>query len=104
MRNMEDRPWRAPRLSGNAMLLMTLLLRSGGGMRIGPLLRITRLPVDDLAVAVNELGERRWIDIAWRGGHARRPETLPERARDIRRIFATRIGRHCYQYVKYQGW
>lgn len=85
------------------MLLMTLLLRSGGGMRIGPLLRITRLPVDDLAVAVNELGERRWVDIAWRGEHARRPETLPEHARDIRRILATRIGRHCYQYVKYQG-
>ncbi len=85
------------------MLLMSLLMRTGGGMRIGPLLRITRLPVDDLATAVNELGERSWIGIIGRGDHARRPETLPERARDIERIAATRLGRHCYQYVRYQG-
>ena len=103
MRGMEDRTWRAPRLSGNAMLLMSLLMRTGGGMRVGPLLRITRLPVDDLATAANELIERSWIDIVWRGERARRPETLPERARDIERIAATRIGRHCYQYVRYQG-
>ena len=80
MRRMEDRPWRAPRLSGNAKLLMSLLMRTGGGMRVGPLLRITRLPVDDLATAANELIERSWIDIVWRGERARRPETLPERA------------------------
>ena len=100
---MEDRPWRAPRLSTNAMLLMTLLLRTGGGMRIEPLLRITRLPTDDLAAAVNELGERQWLDIAWRGDHARRSDALPERARGIHRITTTRLGRHCYQYVRYQG-
>jgi hypothetical protein len=101
---MKDNPWRAPRLSGDAMLLMALLLRNGGGMRIDPLLRITRLPTEDLAAAVNELVERLWVDIAWRGDHARRPDALPERARGIRRIVTTLTGRHCYRYVpKYEG-
>ena len=66
---MEDNPWRAPRLSRDAMQVMALLIRSGGGMRIGPLLRITRLPVDDLAAAVNELIERLWVETVWRGEH-----------------------------------
>jgi hypothetical protein len=96
---MEDNPWRAPRLSRDAMQVMALLIRSGGGMRIGPLLRITRLPVDDLAAAVNELIERLWVEVVWRGELARRPDALPERARDLRRVITTRVGRHSYRFV-----
>lgn len=96
---MDENPWRAPRLSTDAMLLMALLLRHGGGMRIGPLLRISRLTADQLAAAVNELIERLWIEAVWLSDHARRSDVLPERLRDVRRIVTNSNGRHCYRYT-----
>jgi hypothetical protein len=93
---MHDNPWRAPRLSHNAWCLMEILLRGGGGLRMGPLVRACDLSQDNLALAVNELAERWWIEIAWRGPSARRPGTLPDRFRAVRRVATTRIGRHCH--------
>jgi hypothetical protein len=96
---MYDNPWRAPRLSYNAWNLMHLLLRCGGGMRIRPLLQASTLTDDALVAAVNELAERGWIEIVWRSPDARRPELLPERFREARRIATTRVGRYCHRYV-----
>jgi hypothetical protein len=96
---MDDNPWRAPRLSHNAMHLMALLLRRGGGMRISPLISAGGMSAEDVVAAVNELTERLWIDIVWRSPLARRPESLPERFRDVRRIATTRTGRYCYRFI-----
>jgi hypothetical protein len=94
---MHDNPWRAPRLSPDAMRLMDLLVHRGGGMRIGPLLSAGS--PDRLAATIGELVERMWIDIVWRGPAARRCELIPARFRDVRRIVTTRTGRHCYPFV-----
>ena len=96
---MHDNPWRAPRLSYNAWSLMELLLRRGGGMRMGPLLRASDMSHDNLALAIKELAERWWIEIAWRGPSARRPCALPDRFRPVRRVATTRIGRHCHPLI-----
>jgi hypothetical protein len=98
---MNDNPWRAPRLSDDANYIMRLLLRHGGGMRIGHLLKVAVLHDDALAAALNELVERLWVDVVWRGPDASRPEHLPERFRDVRRIATTRTGRHCYPFVSF---
>lgn len=96
---MDDKPWRAPRLSPDAMQIMALLLGRGGGMRIGPLLRISRLPPDAVVAAVNELIERLWVDVVWLSDDARRSDALPGRVRNARRIATTHTGRHCYPYI-----
>ena len=96
---MYENPWRAPRLSYDAWSLMQLLQRRGGGMRVGPLLQASTLSDDALVAAINELVERGWIDIVWRSPEACRPELLPERFRDVRRIATTRTGRHCHRYL-----
>jgi hypothetical protein len=96
---MDDNPWRAPRLSPDAMRVMDLLLPRGGGMRVAPLLQAAGIPPDDLAAAINELLERSWIDVVWRGPEAHRPARLPERFRKARRIATTRTGRHCHPFL-----
>jgi ubiquinone/menaquinone biosynthesis C-methylase UbiE len=70
--------------------IMWALVRRGGSLRIGPLLKASGLSVDELCAVLNELTERRWLRIAWRrtplsGG--------PERLRHVDRITATRFGR-----------
>ena len=40
-----------------------------------------------------------WVEIVWRGPEACRPELLPERFREARRIATTRTGRHCHRYL-----
>lgn len=96
---MHDNPWRAPRLSYNAVRLMDLLARRGGSTRIEPLLRASVIPADHLAEAINELGERGWIDIVRLGPAARRSPALPERFRNVRRLATTRTGRHCFPFA-----
>jgi hypothetical protein len=96
---MYDNPRRAPRLSYDAWSLMQLLQHRGGGMRIRPLLQASTLSDDALVAAVNELVERLWVEIVWRSPEARRPELLPERFREARRIATTRTGRHCHRFV-----
>ena len=88
-----------PRPPGHAMHVMALLLRRGGAIRIGPLIAASGLSADDLVAAINALQERLWVKIVWRGPLARRPEALPERFREVRRIATTRIGRHCYPFI-----
>ncbi len=87
----DDRP---PPFSPDALRLMDLLMRRGGTMRIGPLLEACGLTSDALVAAVNELAERCWVSIVWRGPDARRPETLPARFREANRIVTTRFGRY----------
>ncbi len=96
---MHDNPWRAPRLSFNAMQLMSLLVRRGGSMRVEPLVRADAIPADHLAQSINELAERGWVDIVWLGPLARRSPALPERFRDARRIATTHTGRHCHRFA-----
>ena len=96
---MHDNPWRAPRLSSDAMQLMDLLACRGGSIRIEPLLRACAIPADHLAEAANELSDRGWVDIVWLGPAARRNPALPERFGDVRRIATTRTGRHCYPFI-----
>src|SRR5262245_60695473 len=62
-----ENPWRAPRLSYEAWSVMYLLLDRGGGLRIAQLLQASTLPDDALVAGVNELAERLWVKIEWRG-------------------------------------
>jgi hypothetical protein len=87
----DDRP--APPLSRQSRQVMELLVRRGGTLRMCPLLEAAGLDADALAAAVNELATRGWVKVVWRGPEARRPETLPERLREVVRIVATRFGR-----------
>ena len=92
----DDAGWRPTPPSWAAMSVMSLLLRRGGSMRIGPLVPACHLSGADLAAALEELHERTWIDIVWRSDRARRRESLPENFRDVRRIVTTRCGRTFY--------
>jgi hypothetical protein len=76
--------------------IMWALVRRGGSLRIGPLLKASGLSVDELCAVLNELAERRWLKVAW----LRTPRMrylqrlgLPERLRHVDRITATRFGR-----------
>jgi hypothetical protein len=93
--NDDDGPIPPP--SRHALHVMGLLGRRAGTMRMGPLLEACGLTTDELAAAVNELAERRWVTIVWRGPDARRPETLPARLREARRVVTTRFGRWRYR-------
>ena len=86
-----------PPPSRHALHVMGLLTRRSGTMRMRPLLEASGLASDELAAAVNELAERRWVRIVWRGPDARRPETLPERLREARRVVTTAFGRWRYR-------
>jgi hypothetical protein len=70
--------------------LMWLLARHGGSLRIGPLHSHANLPVEELCAALNELAERRWVEVTWRRTPCGR---LPERLRPVERITITRFGR-----------
>ena len=91
----DDGPARPPSLP--ALRVMGLIARRGGTMRMAPLLDASKLSADELAEAVNELALRGWVRIVWRGPDARRPESLPPRLREVRRVVATRFGRWRYR-------
>ena len=77
-------------------------LTSDFGRRVfGSVVTIVIIPFVAIALSeiVNELIERLWVETVWRGEHARRPDALPERARDLRRVITTRVGRHSYRFV-----
>src|SRR5436190_1261174 len=70
--------------------IMWALVRRGGSLRIGPLLKVSGLSVDHICALLNELAERSWLRIAWR----RTPLlSVPEPLRYVDRITATRFGR-----------
>lgn len=89
----EDRP----QPSREAFCVMDLLMRRGGSVRMGPLIADCKLPVEVLIAALNELTTRGWVSVVWRGPQARRPEALPERLRECRRVVVTRFGRWRYR-------
>jgi hypothetical protein len=70
--------------------VMWALARHGGSLRIGPLLKLSGLSVDDLCAVLNELAQRRWLKVAWRRNPCLR---LPERLARVDRVTATRFGR-----------
>jgi hypothetical protein len=70
--------------------VMWALARHGGSLRIGPLLKLSGLSVDDLCAVLNELAERRWLKVARRRNPCPR---LPKRLAPVDRITATRFGR-----------
>ena len=69
---------------------MGLLARYGGSLRIRPLLQASGLSCDELSAVLNELAQRRWLEVTWRG--TPRPRS-PERLRRVDRITTTRWGR-----------
>lgn len=70
--------------------LMSLMVRNGGSLRIGPMLKHSGLSPDELRVVLTELAERRRIVIAWR----RAPrDSLPKGLRRVDRVTITRWGR-----------
>jgi hypothetical protein len=90
-----------PRLSRTAFIVMGLLVDRGGTMRIGPLLAASRLDGATLAGAVNELFDRCWVEIVWRGpdappADAPATQALPSFLQPVRRIVTTRFGRWRY--------
>jgi hypothetical protein len=69
---------------------MKLLDRHGGCLRIGSLLRTCALPCDELCAILNDLAQRRCLQISWRRApHA----TLPPRIREVARVTLTSFGR-----------
>ncbi len=87
---------RAPPFSGNALHLCGLLVRHGGLVRIGPLLRRSGLGHDDLCAALGELSARCWIEIVWRPRREHRDDDATRPLRDIRYVRPTRFGRQRY--------
>jgi hypothetical protein len=70
--------------------VMQSLVRHGGSLRVGPLLALSSLSVDELCAVLEELAQRRWLKVARR----RSPSVhLPERLRRVDRVTATRFGR-----------
>ena len=70
--------------------LMALMVRTGGTLRIGPMLQHSGLSPDELRVVLTELAELRRITIAWR----RAPrDSLPKGLRLVDRVTITRWGR-----------
>ena len=63
---MRNEPLSAPPFSSTALYIFGRLLRRGGSMRIGPLLRDLKLDDTQFADATNELQERGWIRVTWR--------------------------------------
>ena len=70
--------------------LMSLIVRHGGSLRIGPLLNLSDLAPDELRILLASLVERRRIAIAWRSMPR---DSLPERLRLVDRVTITRWGR-----------
>jgi hypothetical protein len=85
-----------PLLSHRAMYLMSLLYYRSGTMRIDKLVARVELSPVQLAEAIDELYQRWWIDITFRGSEARPREQVPENLRHIRRITVTHTGRRRY--------
>ena len=70
--------------------LMSLIVRHGGSLRIGPLLSLCGLAPNELRFLLSSLAERRRIAITWR----RAPrDSLPEGLRLVDRVTVTRWGR-----------
>jgi hypothetical protein len=93
----DDDDRRPPPFSYHAHQVFGFLDRHGGSVRIGPLLRWSRLSSDDLAAAVNELAQRHWVKITWRNRpRAHLPDGLPERFRAVDRVTTTGFGRWRY--------
>jgi hypothetical protein len=91
---MPEQATRSPTISKTAFGIFACLRRRGGSQRIAPLLQETRLAVDDLATAVNELVEHGWVKVEWRTPRNPLPEAIPERIREVERITTTRFGRY----------
>ena len=84
--------WHASR---EARYVFAYLLRRGGSLRLGPLLRGLRMEPRIFAEAANELCERYWITIVWR--KAATPDDEPRALADIDRLCTTRFGRRKYR-------
>jgi hypothetical protein len=70
--------------------LMSLIVRHGGSLRVGPLLSLSGLAPGELRLLLSSLAERRRIAIAWR---RRTRDSLPEGLRLVDRVTITRWGR-----------
>ncbi len=81
--------WTIPRLSSRAHTLYTLVESNAGCVRLRPLMQWSGLSATDLCEALNELMDRRWIDVIWREGADEERQALS----DIERITITRFGR-----------
>jgi hypothetical protein len=88
--------WRPPKLSHHAMYLMGFLMRHGGGMRMGPLLRAAGVDPGDLINAINELQERGWITILWRSATTAASRDEPQPFNKVERVVTTHTGRLRY--------
>ena len=93
---MRNEPYSAPPFSSTALYIFSRLLRRGGSMRIGPLLRDLKLDDSQFADATNELHERGWIRVTWRKDGAPLPDNIPARFARCKRITTTRFGRWRY--------
>ena len=93
---MTDNPTQVATFASQAHHVLGYLVRHGGSMRIGPLVRHCGLDIDALAAAINELAERRWVKISFRTPRKVLPPDLPERCRRVDRITTTRYGRWRY--------
>jgi hypothetical protein len=81
----DPHPYSAP-----ARLIMKLLARHGGCLRIAALARAAGLQRDELCETINDLAQLFWLRITWR----RTPHAaLPARLRDAERVTLTRLGR-----------
>jgi hypothetical protein len=89
--------WEIPRFSQAAVGILNDLHEHGWSMRIVPLFQRSSLDWGTFAAAVNELNDRRWVNVAWRRKpRAALPPDLPESCRVIDRVTATRFGRWRY--------
>jgi hypothetical protein len=93
---MTDDPPTDAALPVEAGHILGYLIRYGGSVRVGPLVRHCGVPFDALAAVVNALAERGWVKITFRRPRQVLPPDLPERCREVDRITVTRYGRWRY--------
>jgi hypothetical protein len=88
--------WRPPKFSHHALYLMGFLVRHGGGMRMGPLMRTCGTEPGHLRDAINELEERGWITIVWRNAATAAARNEPYPFNLVERVVTTYLGRLRY--------
>ncbi len=83
--------------SREARYLFAHLLRRGGSLRLGPLLRALGMDERAFADAVTELADRYWIRIVWHKAALAAPDGEPLPLTAIDRLTTTRFGRKKYR-------
>jgi len=90
-------PMAGAQASKEARYLFSYILRRGGSVRIGPLMRDVGMDKRQLVDAATELVERYWIVSTWRKLAPGVPKEETRPIEELDRLTTTRFGRRKYR-------